>query len=300
MNIENIQCFVHLAQCLNFAKAAEIEHITQSAMSRKISSLEEELNVVLFYRDNRQVALTHAGQEFYNKSVQLLELYHSSVKQTQNIAKGFKKELKIGLGIYEHTLLNNFLKHFILASPHIKISCTQFRYKQLMQQFNRNLLDIIITSDQYLSELLEHNIRLLLVNDSDWNLGMNKDNSLATCKTVSTEQLINHTLITMYEGSVQQIRDYYKHAFSVMVHDVIYVNSHETKLMLMNANLGVGLLPSFITPVQYSDIVVRPVVPAYRPRRFYAICKKDNPSIPVNEFMDMYEEFCDNIIKQSV
>ena len=37
MNIENIQCFISLAECLNFTRAAEREHITQTTMSHKIS-----------------------------------------------------------------------------------------------------------------------------------------------------------------------------------------------------------------------------------------------------------------------
>ena len=55
MNLENMKCFISLAECLNFTKAADKEHITQTSMSRKISSLEEELNVRLFYRDNHSV-----------------------------------------------------------------------------------------------------------------------------------------------------------------------------------------------------------------------------------------------------
>ena len=52
MNLENMKCFISLAECLNFTRAADKEHITQTSMSRKISSMEEELNVRLFYRDN--------------------------------------------------------------------------------------------------------------------------------------------------------------------------------------------------------------------------------------------------------
>ena len=47
MDIENIKCFISLAECLNFTKAAEKEHTTQTSMSRKINSLESELHVTL-------------------------------------------------------------------------------------------------------------------------------------------------------------------------------------------------------------------------------------------------------------
>lgn len=67
MNLENMKCFISLAECLNFTKAADKEHITQTSMSRKISSLEEVLMDRLFYRDNHSVVLTDAGGSFISR-----------------------------------------------------------------------------------------------------------------------------------------------------------------------------------------------------------------------------------------
>ena len=47
MTIENLHCFVALAKELNFTKAAQRSHITQAAMRRKISSIEDELGIRL-------------------------------------------------------------------------------------------------------------------------------------------------------------------------------------------------------------------------------------------------------------
>ena len=75
MNLDNIRCFVTLAECLNFTRAAAKEHITQTTMSRKISALEKELDVVLLFRDTRQVELTAVGHEFHARAKELLRLY---------------------------------------------------------------------------------------------------------------------------------------------------------------------------------------------------------------------------------
>lgn len=48
MNIQQLECFVQVAEHLNFARAAEALNITQPAVSRQISSLESELNTRLF------------------------------------------------------------------------------------------------------------------------------------------------------------------------------------------------------------------------------------------------------------
>ena len=76
MNIENIQCFISLAECLNFTRAAEREHITQTTMSHKISVLEKELGVKLLYRDTKQVFLTNAGTRFYSQAKEIIKMYH--------------------------------------------------------------------------------------------------------------------------------------------------------------------------------------------------------------------------------
>ena len=89
MNLENIKYFISLAECLNFTKAAEKEHMTQTSMSRKISGLEDELGIRLFYRDNHQVVLTDAGREFYVQALKLIDLYSMSVESAQNIHHGF-------------------------------------------------------------------------------------------------------------------------------------------------------------------------------------------------------------------
>lgn len=53
MTIENLHCFVALAKELNFTKAAQRSHITQAAMSRKISSIEDELGIRLLDRNHQ-------------------------------------------------------------------------------------------------------------------------------------------------------------------------------------------------------------------------------------------------------
>lgn len=51
-----------VADTLNFSRAAESLYVSQSALSKQISELEQELGVALFDRDRRSVALTSAGQ----------------------------------------------------------------------------------------------------------------------------------------------------------------------------------------------------------------------------------------------
>ena len=62
MNDLQIQCFLEAAKCLNFSKAAKHLYVSQSNVSRQISSLEEELDLVMFNRNTKGDRLTAQGQ----------------------------------------------------------------------------------------------------------------------------------------------------------------------------------------------------------------------------------------------
>ena len=64
MNIQQLESFIQVAENLSFARAAEVLNMTQSAVSRQISSLENELGASLFHRSTRTVSLTPAGISF--------------------------------------------------------------------------------------------------------------------------------------------------------------------------------------------------------------------------------------------
>ncbi|MDE6845557.1 MAG: LysR family transcriptional regulator [Lachnospiraceae bacterium] len=64
MNTDQLKSFIQVAENLNFARAAEILNISQSAVSRQIHSLEDELGTKLLHRTTRTVTLTPAGISF--------------------------------------------------------------------------------------------------------------------------------------------------------------------------------------------------------------------------------------------
>lgn len=64
MNTIQLECFIAVAEHLNFSRASEKLKITQPAVSHQIRTLEEELNVKLFKRTSKNVSLTPEGVRF--------------------------------------------------------------------------------------------------------------------------------------------------------------------------------------------------------------------------------------------
>lgn len=287
MDIMTIKCFVAVARSLNFTKAAQECHISQTAMSKKISSLENELGVSLFYRNNRQVELTPAGCEFLSRANTLLEAYSAAVLHTQNIASGFESSLKIGMGTYEHALLHNIMGKYVSACPKTDVVCYQFSYQSLAEHLNDRLIDIMVSTDQYL--YLVPTANYVIVHDAPWKFICSSENPLAQRETVSLKDLSSQNFITMNDGSHEQIlRAYVPFGFSPR--RFFRVNSYNTKVLMVRANLGVATLPSFMVPYLSPGVSVLEIDEIYKPRRFVAAWLNDNSNPALQGFIDMLLE----------
>ena len=67
VELRQLRYFLKVADLKSFSHAALAVHIAQSALSRQIRRLEEEVGVVLFHRDGRGALLTEEGQRYYDR-----------------------------------------------------------------------------------------------------------------------------------------------------------------------------------------------------------------------------------------
>ena len=85
--------FEAAARHLSFTKAGEELFITQSAVSRQIKELEDQLGVSLFHRRHRALQLTEAGQQFYAAAAQVLTTMRTATSRLR--AQGGKRPLAV-------------------------------------------------------------------------------------------------------------------------------------------------------------------------------------------------------------
>ena len=74
MNLKQLEAFVEVAQSGSFSKAARKLFLTQPTISAHIAALEKELDVRLFVRNTKEVALSPDGQKLYTYARQILDL----------------------------------------------------------------------------------------------------------------------------------------------------------------------------------------------------------------------------------
>jgi len=85
-SMDLLKGFEAAARLLSFTRAGEELHLTQSAVSRQMRELEEQLGATLFERRHRALALTEAGQAFYPAAAQALAAMREGVQRVRQVA----------------------------------------------------------------------------------------------------------------------------------------------------------------------------------------------------------------------
>lgn len=111
ITIRQIEYFLAVAEHLHFKKAAQSLYISQPGLSRQIQQLESELGFELFIRDNRNVALTKAGQYLQREWQGYLNQLHHSIDHGRLLDQGITGNLRFG---YVGSAMQNAIPELLL------------------------------------------------------------------------------------------------------------------------------------------------------------------------------------------
>lgn len=95
MNIQNLRYFAIVAKLENVSRTASLMHTSQSAVSKNILTLEEELGVKLFDRQGKKLILNDAGRRFLKSSEKILEEMDIVTKDLRHMSSGEDHMIRI-------------------------------------------------------------------------------------------------------------------------------------------------------------------------------------------------------------
>ena len=122
MDNQSLQAFVTVAECSSFSLAAERLHLTQSAVSKRIATLEHQAGKKLFDRIARQVTLTEAGAALLPRAQHILQEYAAAVQAINDLSGDANG--KLNLAISHHLGLHRLppiLKAFARKHPLVQL-----------------------------------------------------------------------------------------------------------------------------------------------------------------------------------
>ncbi|WP_438432041.1 LysR family transcriptional regulator [Gorillibacterium sp. sgz500922] len=147
MELRQLQYFLKVAKKQHVTQASEELHIAQSAVSRQIHQLEEELGVSLFVQRGRNLQLTSAGKLFLGRVEGIISELDRAVREVQEFLDPAKGEIRIGfphsLGV---SLLPTVVAGFRRIQPEVKFRFRQGTYTSLIRDVVDREIDLAFIS----------------------------------------------------------------------------------------------------------------------------------------------------------
>lgn len=146
-NLSYYKVFYEVAKYGNISKASKKLYISQPAVSKSISKLEESLNTPLFIRNSRGVSLTAEGELLFiqlKETFSTIDMIETQIKNRGKLEIG---SLKIGASntLCKHLLLP-YIKAFVSENPHIDINIISQSVSHTSQMLAKGSLDLGIAT----------------------------------------------------------------------------------------------------------------------------------------------------------
>ncbi|MCR4842568.1 MAG: LysR family transcriptional regulator [Eubacterium sp.] len=148
MNIHQLITFDTVCQSLSFTAAAEELGLSQPAVSRQISTLESEINLILFKREKNRLYLTPAGQLFLSQLRPLLNRLNRALSDAQKLERGETGSLYIGLLADQSIDPILFKTLQIMKEKNTGLNIRYYDFSALNARINSNELDLVVSLEQ--------------------------------------------------------------------------------------------------------------------------------------------------------
>ena len=244
MEFRQLQYFLGVANELHFSKAAEKLFIAQPALSRQIQALEDNLGVLLFERDKRNVKLTPAGEYLREEATQVISQLENITKRTQFIHQGEEGELRIGHpGSAIYSVIPPLLSKLRSDFPQIKANLSEILEDDLYGNLKNYQIDVGFVREPYSDKMLVTKVLLeesfsLILPENHWITAENFT-SLAQIKYEPFVMPPRHLGSIYYDLIIRMCG---REGFTPnVVHESIH---GATILRLVEYNLGISIMPT--------------------------------------------------------
>lgn len=245
MNTTQIKCFLTLADTLNFTKAAAKLYMSQPALSRQIVTLEQEINSLLFVRDQKSVRLTPAGALLAKELGDIQASLNDLITRVQTVGMGYTGTLTIGVleGQWMGEEFTNLYRRFMDTYPNVDFRMVQGSFGALRRQLDSGEIDIAITLEFDVAGL--DNILFRKLSEDQAVFAISKERPLAQKEVITFEDLASETMLAISPDDCRMGADMLFNdlrAAGVSVPSVRYAPNLSTVMLWVEAGLGVGII----------------------------------------------------------
>ena len=241
MQIESLKVFCDLAETESFTKAAQINGVTQSAVSQQISSLERTFKSLLIERSKKKFRLTREGQVLYDYSKQIIQTYeslHSKLQELKDIISGTIRVATIySIGLHD---LPPYIKKFMKVYPTVNVHVEYRRANQVYEDVLGNVVDLGLVAYPVKDAKLE----IIPLRKEPLVLICHPQHAFSKLKTIKLKQLLGQKFIG-FEPDIptRKALDKILKEYDVSVNNVMEFDNIETVKRAVEIDAGVSIVP---------------------------------------------------------
>ena len=289
MSIQRLPIFLSAAEHLNFTKAAEEHHISQTAVSQQIKQLEKELGFQLFIRGKRGVTLTPAGTEYYRQCKKIMVQYETAVSKGQRVAGGQGSSLTIGYaGAYELWNAIRLIRQYYQAFPESQIDLRFASNQVLLEEVSSGKIDIAVIcefgvelSDWLAAKELSNNPCVLMISSN---------HPLAQKAVLDRKDLIDLPIALNRAQDTQttasQILQMYSH-LGISGNKRYYIDDFYSLAMLVSSGLAVSVVPDSMQQMGPDGLAFIPIKGFHSTARTMVVYRKEHQSPAVTHLLSL-------------
>lgn len=256
MDLRRLRYFAAVAEQLNFTRAAELMHVTQSTLSHQIKQLEAEVGHRLFDRTGKRVVITEIGEQLLPKFKRALQDIDDSIRRVQGKTMEFSGHLRLGVThSLNISLIPKCVAELFERHPSIKVSIKELSADTIARSIESDELDMGITyrprnSSMLSFEPLCHDEMALIVT---------RDHPFASRKRIRMSELHQQELILYTKNTATQefLDDWFG---SVGAEPIVLVEMNACAPMpALVRNLGVPAIVSRLGLPDAHDLTIVPI-----------------------------------------
>ena len=256
MDIQNLQAFINVSETGSFSKAAEKLFITQPAVSKRISALEQELNTPLFDRIGKKVQLTEAGLTLLPSAKRILAELDESRRAISNLSGSISGRLRLGtshhIGLHR---LPPVLRAYTAKYPEVDLDIQFMDSEAACEAVLKGELELAIAT---LPEQAESNLSTEVIWHDPLGIVISKNHTLAKHKHIDINQLIEHAAIlpsqsTFTRGLMEKALKIDSRKMNIAME----TNYLETIKMMVSIGLGWSVLPVSMLDKDLQTITIK-------------------------------------------
>jgi LysR family transcriptional regulator, transcriptional activator of the cysJI operon len=291
MQIESLKVFCDLVETESFTKAAQINNVTQSAVSQQISSLERTFKSPLIERSKRKFRLTREGQVLYDFSKQIIQNYeslHSKLQELKDIISGMIRIATIYcIGLHD---LPPYVRKFMKIYPAVNVHVEYRRFNQVYEDVLGNVVDLGLVAypskDARLEIVPLHKDPLVII--------CHPQHPFAKQKTVKLKMLTGQKFVC-FEPDLPTRKAVNKifREYGVSVNNVMEFDNIETVKRAVEIDAGVSIVPrgTVVQEVSKQTLAAIPIEDGEFYRPLAAVYKKNKVLPPaVKHFLTILKE----------